>query len=95
MIAFIQINRVLASSLREPRRNLSAATKTWRSHRQDAFRLQEQHSFPICFSLRPKGPIVQSGTRSIGTETPDPYKESETEFEWGVRIRRRRTTLLA
>ncbi|GBM41118.1 hypothetical protein AVEN_135724-1 [Araneus ventricosus] len=27
MIAFIQINRVLASSPREPRRNLSAATK--------------------------------------------------------------------
>ncbi|GBL92955.1 hypothetical protein AVEN_54605-1 [Araneus ventricosus] len=61
-------------------KKLICCNKTWLSHRQDAFRLQEQHSFPISLSLLPKAPVVHSGTRS-------PYRNGESGSVQGVRDR--------
>ncbi|GBM98592.1 hypothetical protein AVEN_215102-1 [Araneus ventricosus] len=68
-------------SIPSPRtaKKLISCNKTWRSHRQDAFRLQEQHSFPISFLLTPKAHVVHSGTRS-------PHRNGECESEQGVRV---------
>ncbi|GBN29839.1 hypothetical protein AVEN_13768-1 [Araneus ventricosus] len=60
-------------------KTLMCCNKTWRSHRQDTFRLQKQHSFPISFSLPPKAPVVLSGTRS-------PYRNGESGIVRGVRV---------
>ncbi|GBN41779.1 hypothetical protein AVEN_61654-1 [Araneus ventricosus] len=79
MIAFIQINRVLASSPREPRRNLSAATKhgdltdkTPSSCKNNILSLSPSLSHPKLLSF-----TLERGVR-IGTGSPDPYGESES-----------------
>ncbi|GBN04883.1 hypothetical protein AVEN_104912-1 [Araneus ventricosus] len=68
-------------SILSPRtaKKLICCNKTRRSHRQDAFLLQEQHSFPISFSLAPKAPVVFSGIRSpYRNGSLDPYREAES-----------------
>ncbi|GBN73831.1 hypothetical protein AVEN_180986-1 [Araneus ventricosus] len=100
MIAFIQINRVLASSPREPRRNLSAATKhgdltdkTPSAYKNNILSLSSSPSNKKDLSFNLEREVSERGLQ-IRTRSPRPnlngesgsLKEIHSKSERGIRM---------